>query len=218
VTGAGKTTITSLLLRLYEATSGRVLVDGIDVRERDPVELRRRFGLVLQDVFLFAGSVEDNIRLGDQAVGRDRVEAAAAAAGADRFISRLPGGYAADVRERGSALSSGQRQLLSVARALARDPAILILDEATSSVDTESERRFQGALELLLKDRTALVIAHRLSTIRKVDRILVLHHGRVVEEGPHDALIRKDGVYAKLYRLQFEGLRIAPGAGAPITG
>jgi ATP-binding cassette subfamily B protein len=218
VTGAGKTTITSLLLRLYEATSGRVIVDGVDVCERDPVSLRRRFGLVLQDVFLFAGSVEDNIRLGDPAVGRERVEAAASAAGADRFISRLPGGYAADVRERGSALSSGQRQLLSVARALARDPAILILDEATSSVDTESEQRFQGALELLLKDRTALVIAHRLSTIRKVDRILVLHHGRVVEEGPHDALIRKDGVYAKLYRLQFEGLRIAPGRGAPITG
>jgi ATP-binding cassette, subfamily B, multidrug efflux pump len=209
VTGAGKTTITSLLLRLYEATSGRVLVDGIEVRDWDPVELRRRFGLVLQDVFLFAGSVEDNIRLGDHTISRERVEAAARAAGADRFVERLPGGFAADVRERGSALSSGQRQLLSVARALARDPGILILDEATSSVDTESERRFQEALEMLLKDRTALVIAHRLSTIRKVDRILVLHHGRVIEAGPHDELIRKDGVYAKLYRLQFEGLRVA---------
>jgi len=128
VTGAGKTTITSLLLRLYEATSGRVLVDGVDVRDRDPVELRRRFGLVLQDVFLFAGSVEDNIRLGDASIGRERVEAAARAAGADRFVAGLPGGFAADVRERGSALSSGQRQLLSVARALARDPGILILD------------------------------------------------------------------------------------------
>ncbi|HEU4338815.1 MAG TPA: ABC transporter ATP-binding protein [Planctomycetota bacterium] len=209
VTGAGKTTITSLLLRLYETTSGRVLVDGIDVRERDPVDLRRRFGLVLQDVFLFAGSVEENIRLGDRTIGRERVEAAARAAGADRFVERLPGGFTADVRERGSALSSGQRQLLSVARALARDPGILILDEATSSVDTESERRFQEALDLLLKGRTALVIAHRLSTIRRVDRILVLHHGRVVEEGSHDDLIRRAGVYAKLYRLQFEGLRLA---------
>jgi ATP-binding cassette subfamily B multidrug efflux pump len=217
VTGAGKTTITSLLLRLYEATSGRVLVDGIDVRDWDPVALRRRFGLVLQDVFLFAGSVEDNIRLGDAGISRERVEAAARAAGADRFITGLPGGFAADVRERGSALSSGQRQLLSVARALARDHGILILDEATSSVDTESERRFQEALELLLKERTALVIAHRLSTIRKVDRIMVLHHGRVVEAGPHDELIRKGGVYAKLYRLQFEGLRVAPESGGPIT-
>jgi ATP-binding cassette, subfamily B, multidrug efflux pump len=209
VTGAGKTTITSLLLRLYEATSGRVLVDGVDVRDRDPVELRRRFGLVLQDVFLFAGSVEDNIRLGDASIGRERVEAAARAAGADRFVAGLPGGFAADVRERGSALSSGQRQLLSVARALARDPGILILDEATSSVDTESERRFQEALEVLLKGRTALVIAHRLSTIRRVDRIFVLHHGRLAEQGPHEELMRKDGVYAKLYRLQFEGLRVA---------
>ncbi len=218
VTGAGKTTITSLFLRLYEATSGRVLVDGIDVRDRDPVEVRRRFGLVLQDVFLFAGSVEDNIRLGDRSVSRERIEAAARASGADRFIASLPGGFAADVRERGSALSSGQRQLLSVARALARDPRILVLDEATSSVDTESERRFQEALEKLLEGRTALVIAHRLSTIRRVDRILVLHHGRLVEEGAHDALIRKDGVYAKLYRLQFEGLRVPPGSVAPITG
>jgi len=218
VTGAGKTTITSLLLRLYEATSGRVLVDGIDVRERDPVELRRRFGLVLQDVFLFAGSVEDNIRLGDRTLGRERVAAAARAAGADRFIARLPGGFEADVRERGSALSAGQRQLLSVARALAMDPGILILDEATSNVDTESERRFQEALEPLLKGRTALVIAHRLSTIRRVDRILVLHHGRVVEEGAHEELIRRDGVYAKLYRLQFEGLRLPSGPNGPITG
>jgi ATP-binding cassette subfamily B protein len=217
VTGAGKTTITSLLLRLYEAGSGRVLVDGVDVREREPVELRRRFGLVLQDVFLFAGSIEENIRLGEASIGRERVEAAAKAAGADRFISTLPGGMAADVRERGSALSSGQRQLLSVARALARNPAVLILDEATSNVDTESERRFQEALEVLWKDRTALVIAHRLSTIRKVDRILVLHHGRVVEEGAHEELIRKGGVYAKLYRLQFEGLRV-PGTVRPITG
>ena len=214
VTGAGKTTITSLLLRLYETTEGRISVDGIDVRDRDPVELRRRFGLVLQDVFLFAGSVEDNIRLGDRAISRETVESAARAAGADRFVSRLPGGFAADVRERGSALSSGQRQLLSVARALARNPGILILDEATSNVDTESERRFQEALEVLLKDRTALIIAHRLSTIRRVDRILVLHHGRLVEEGGHDELIRKGGVYAKLYRLQFEGLRVA--ASAPI--
>ncbi|HKS16084.1 MAG TPA: ATP-binding cassette domain-containing protein, partial [Planctomycetota bacterium] len=157
-------------------------------------------------------------RLGDRTLGRKRVEAVAKAAGADRFIERLPGGFAADVRERGSALSAGQRQLLSVARALARDPGILILDEATSSVDTESERRFQAALDPLLKDRTALVIAHRLSTIRRVDRILVLHHGRVVEEGAHDALIRQDGVYAKLYRLQFEGLRVPPGPVAPITG
>ncbi|HEY3226265.1 MAG TPA: ABC transporter ATP-binding protein [Planctomycetota bacterium] len=218
VTGAGKTTITSLLLRLYEGNSGRVLVDGVDVRSRDPVELRRRFGLVLQDIFLFAGSVEDNIRLGDRTMARERVEAAARAAGADRFISRLPGGFASEVRERGSALSTGERQLLSVARALAADPGILILDEATSSVDTESEMLFQEALDRLLAGRTALVIAHRLSTIRRVDRILVLHHGRLAEVGTHEELLRKGGVYAKLYRLQFEGLRVPSRPRAPITG
>jgi ATP-binding cassette subfamily B protein len=208
VTGAGKTTVTSLLLRLYDVTSGRILVDGVDIRTRDPVELRRRFGLVLQDVFLFAGTVEENIRLGDRTIPRSRVEEAATAAGADRFLRRLPKGLDTDVRERGTALSAGERQLLSFARALAVDPGILILDEATSNVDTESEHLIQRSLEKLLEGRTSLIIAHRLSTIRHVDRILVLHHGRVVEEGAHEELLRRKGVYGKLYRLQFEGLGV----------
>ncbi|MBI4563196.1 MAG: ABC transporter ATP-binding protein [Planctomycetes bacterium] len=206
ITGAGKTTIANLLLRLYDVAGGRILVDGVDVRERDPLELRRRFGLVLQDVFLFAGSVEDNIRLGDGNIDRARIEAASRATGADRFVGRLPRGYATDVRERGSALSAGERQLLAFTRALAFDPAILILDEATSSVDSESEALIQEALRKLLAGRTSLVIAHRLSTIRHVDRILVIHHGRIAESGTHEELLRKGELYSKLYRLQFEGI------------
>lgn len=209
VTGAGKTTITNLLLRLYDVTGGRILVDGIDVRAHDPEALRRRFALVLQDVFLFAGSVEENLRLGERNLPRERIEEAVRAAGADRFVARLPKGLETEVRERGTALSSGERQLLSVARALAFDRPILILDEATSNVDSESEAALQVSLDRLLKGRTALVVAHRLSTIRRVDRILVLHHGRLAEEGSHDQLMRLGGLYARLCRLQFEAS--APG-------
>jgi ABC-type multidrug transport system fused ATPase/permease subunit len=162
-------------------------------------------GLVLQDVFLFGGTVEENIRLGEPGIGRDRVEAAARAVNADRFIARLPKGYEQPVLERGAALSSGERQLLSFARALAFDPRILVLDEATSSVDAETERLIQDALDRLLQGRTSLVVAHRLSTIRRCDRILVLHQGTLREEGTHAELLARDGLYRRLHRLQSGG-------------
>jgi ATP-binding cassette subfamily B protein len=203
VTGAGKSTIINLLLRLYDVTAGRVTIDGVDVRDYDPVSLRRRTALVLQDVHLFSGTVKENIALGD-GMAAERVAAAAHAANA-KFIEKLPKGYDTPVGERGVSLSTGERQLLSFARALAVDPRILILDEATSSVDSESESLIQDALGKLLKGRTSIVIAHRLSTIRNADRILVLHHGKIAEQGNHDELLAKDGLYAKLHRLQFQG-------------
>lgn len=201
ITGAGKTTLVNLLLRLYDVTAGRILVDGIDVREQDPRELRRRFGLVLQDVFLFSGTVKENLRLGEDLPG-ERLEAAARAVQADRFIDRLPQKWETPLRERGRALSTGERQILSVARALAFDPSILVLDEATSSVDAETDALLQEALRRLLEGRTALVVAHRLSTVRNADRILVLHHGRLREEGTHEELIRREGLYRMFCRLQ----------------
>jgi ATP-binding cassette subfamily B multidrug efflux pump len=203
-TGSGKTTIIKLLERLYDVQRGRVLVDGVDVREWEPRALRRRTAVVLQDVFLFNGSVADNLTLGRLDISRERLEAAARHVNADGFIRRL-GGYDAEVRERGSNLSGGQRQLLAFARALAHDPAILILDEATSSVDPETEWLVQDALEKLLAGRTAVVIAHRLSTIEASDRIIVLHKGELRESGTHDELLARDGIYAKLYRLQYAG-------------
>jgi ATP-binding cassette subfamily B multidrug efflux pump len=205
-TGSGKTTLIKLLDRLYDVQRGRILVDGIDVRDWDPTVLRRRIAVVLQDVFLFSGPVEANITLGRADISRATVEAAAAHVNADRFIRRL-GGYEALVRERGSNLSGGQRQLLAFARALAHDPAILVLDEATSSVDPETEWLIQDALAKLLEGRTALVIAHRLSTIENADRILVLHKGELREEGTHRALLARDGIYARLYRMQYAGER-----------
>jgi ABC-type multidrug transport system fused ATPase/permease subunit len=205
LTGSGKTTIINLLQRFYDPVRGAVRVDGRDLRELRLRELRRRMGLVLQDVFLFSGTVEDNLRLGDAAIGRERMEAAARAANADRLIARLPKGYATEVLERGTALSTGERQLLSFARALAFDPRILILDEATSSVDAETEKLIEEGIARLLKGRTSILIAHRLSTIRRVDRILVLHKGRVREEGSHAELLARDGLYARLYRLQQAG-------------
>jgi ATP-binding cassette subfamily B multidrug efflux pump len=201
-TGSGKTTIIKLLDRLYDVQRGRVLVDGVDVRHWDLGALRRRTAVVLQDVFLFNGSVADNVTLGRSDIGRERVEAAARAVNADGFVRRL-GGYDAEVRERGSNLSGGQRQLLAFARALAHDPAILILDEATSSVDTETEWLIQDALEKLLAGRTAVVIAHRLSTIESADRILVVHKNELREEGTHAELLARGGIYARLYRLQY---------------
>ncbi len=203
-TGAGKTTIVRLLIRLYDVQSGAIRLDGVDVRDVRLEELRRRVGVVLQDHFLFAGSVADNIGLQDPDISRERIVAAARAVRAHDFISKLPGGYDADIRERGGNLSVGQKQLLSFARALAFDPPILVLDEATASVDSRTEMQIQEAMRTLMTGRTSLVIAHRLSTIRESDRILVLHKGTVREQGTHAELIEEDGIYATLHRLQFQ--------------
>jgi ATP-binding cassette subfamily B protein len=203
VTGAGKSTIARLLNRSYDVARGKVLVGGLDVSEWDPTALRRRVGLVLQDVFLFTGSVEANLRMGaDGAIGRDALERAAALANARGFIESLPGGFGYGIKERGANLSQGQRQLLAIARALVYNPAVLVLDEATSSVDPESEALVQDAMERLVQERTSLVIAHRLSTVQRADHVLVLHRGRVSEEGTHAELLRRDGLYSRLYELQ----------------
>jgi ATP-binding cassette subfamily B protein len=202
-TGSGKTTIISLLLRFYDIQEGAILVDGVDIRDVDPHELRRRVGLVLQDVFLFAGSIEENLTLGDPARSTAEVERASQLVGADRFIDRLPETYGYDVGERGGTLSQGQRQLLAFVRALVYDPAILVLDEATSSVDTETEEAVQHAVEVLMEGRSAVVIAHRLSTIQHADQILVMHRGQVRERGTHQELLAQGGLYRRLYELQF---------------
>jgi ATP-binding cassette subfamily B protein len=201
-TGSGKTTITKLLARFYDVDSGRILVDGVDVRDWELGKLRSRIGMVQQDVFLFTDTVESNLRLWNDAVTKERIVAAAHQVHADRLIERLGQGYAEPVRERGNNFSTGERQLLAFARALAHDPEILVLDEATSSVDTETEALIQDALEKLQAERTSLVIAHRLSTIERADRILVLHHGELREQGTHGELMDRNGLYAKLYRLQ----------------
>jgi ABC-type multidrug transport system fused ATPase/permease subunit len=202
-TGAGKTTILSLLLGFYRPTRGRILVDGRDVATLDPRSLRRRFGTVLQDVFLFSGDVEWNVRLGDPSLDGDRVREALEASRAWSFVEKLPQTLRERLGERGRTLSVGQRQLLSFARALAIDPDLLLLDEATSSVDSETEAKVQEAIEVLVKDRTCLIVAHRLSTVRDADRILVFHQGRLREEGDHDQLVRRAGIYARLVELQF---------------
>jgi len=202
-TGGGKTSIISALCRFYDIERGAILIDGVDIREWDKQALRRQLGLVLQDVFLFSGDIAENITLGDARVSEARMREAARRAQIAPFIERLPGGYQDEVQERGSTLSQGQRQLLSFARALAFDPRILILDEATSSVDTETELLIQAALEELLKERTALIIAHRLSTIKSADRILVVHKGEIWEQGSHEELLAQGGLYARLYDLQY---------------
>jgi ATP-binding cassette, subfamily B, multidrug efflux pump len=209
-TGAGKTTIIKLLNRFYDVQRGRVLVDGIDVRDWDLHALRRCIGAVAQDVFLFSGSVADNITLGRSDINRDTVRRAAATVNADRFIERLSSNYDERVRERGSNFSTGQRQLLSFARALAYNPTILVLDEATSSVDTETEVLIQDALEKLMRNRTAVVIAHRLSTIEHSDRIIVMHHGQIREIGSHQELLTLGGLYARLHALQTRGREFVP--------
>lgn len=202
-TGAGKTSIVSALFRFYEIDRGRILVDGVDIRQWNKQALRRHLGLVLQDVFLFSGDVATNITLGDPRISEERLREAARRAQIAPFIERLPARYRQEVHERGATFSQGQRQLLSFARALAFDPKILVLDEATSSVDTRTELLIQEALKELLRDRTALVIAHRLSTIKNVDRILVIHKGEIWEEGTHESLLARDGIYARLYELQY---------------
>jgi len=199
-TGAGKSTMTNLILRFYDVQRGRVLIDGIDVRELDLSALRRRIGIVLQDVFLFTGTVRDNISLHND-ISQEKMKRLAEEVGAD-FIEQLPGQYDAEVKERGLSLSLGQRQLLSFARALAVDPDMLILDEATASVDTETEANIQRILSKAGKDRTMVIIAHRLSTVKNADRILVLHKGRLEESGTHEELLEKKGLYYKLYQYQ----------------
>ena len=213
-TGAGKTTLISLLSRFYDVDRGHIAVDGVDLRLWDPAQLRQRIAVVLQDVFLFSGSVADNIRLWDGLVSDQAMKEAAHRVLATDFIESMPDGFATILNERGQSISSGQRQLLSFARALARNPEILVLDEATSSVDPHTEHQIQIALAKLIEDRTALIIAHRLSTIQNCNRILVLHKGELVEEGSHVQLLAREGIYFKLYQLQFQdqlyGRRSAP--------
>ena len=203
-TGSGKTTTIKLLNRSYDIERGSIKVGGVDVRDWDLRALRRHIGVVLQDVFLFSGDVRANLALGDPSIPLERIEAAARVANADSFIRRLPDGYAAHVRERGSNFSGGQRQLLALARVLVYQPEILVMDEATSSIDSETEALIQDALEKIMRDRTCLLIAHRLSTIRNADRIIVLHHGEVREMGTHAELMETRGIYHRLYQLQYE--------------
>lgn len=212
-TGSGKTTITNLLMRFYDVQKGRILLDGVDIKDWDLHDLRSNFAVVLQDVFLFSGSIENNIRLGNEAIGRDRIEWAAREVHADEFIRKIDGGYDSLVRERGAGLSVGQKQLISFARALAFDPTILILDEATSSIDTETEQLIQQAVGRVMENRTSLVVAHRLSTVQKCDRIIVMHHGELREIGTHNELLGLRGLYWRLYQLQYSEEKLHPHAG-----
>ncbi len=207
-TGAGKTTIISLLLRFYDVQKGAIRIDGVDIRDMDLNDLRRRYGVVLQDPFLFSGTVADNIRLGSRWIQDDAVENAAEQVNVADFIRSLPGGFAEEVRERGSTLSTGQKQLISFARALAHNPKILILDEATSSVDTETEFRVREALTRMVEGRTSIIIAHRLSTIQRANTIIVMHKGQVREIGSHQQLLAQRGIYWKLYQLQYKDQEI----------
>jgi len=207
-TGAGKTTLISLLLRFYDVQRGAIRIDGVDIKRMDLNDLRRRFGVVLQDPFLFSGTVGGNIRLGSDWIDDRDVERAAEEVNLADFIRTLPGGFAEEVRERGSTLSTGQKQLISFARALAHNPQVLILDEATSSVDTETEFRVRDALSHMVQGRTSLIIAHRLSTIQRADKIIVMHKGKVREMGTHQQLLANRGVYYKLYQLQYKDQEI----------
>ena len=203
-TGAGKSSIINLLSRFYDINRGTIEVDGVDVHEYELGYLRRNIGVVLQDVFLFSDTIENNITLGDKRISREKMIEAAKLVGVHEFIERLPGGYAYNVMERGSTLSVGQRQLISFVRAMVQDPKIIVLDEATSSVDTETEEMIQNAISKLMKGRTAIVIAHRLSTIQKAHNIIVVDKGQIVEQGNHEALLQREGTYANLYRMQYK--------------
>jgi ABC-type multidrug transport system, ATPase and permease components len=203
-TGAGKTTIINLLSRFYDIQQGEILIDGINIQHVHPQALRKHIAVVLQDVFLFSGDIQNNIHLGDETISQDRVKAAARMVGANRFIEALPDAYSAEVKERGATLSVGQKQLLSFARALAFNPRILVLDEATSSVDTETELLIQQAIKKMLVGRTSIVIAHRLSTIQSADKIIVLHKGEIREMGNHQEFLALNGIYRKLYELQYK--------------
>jgi ATP-binding cassette subfamily B protein len=201
-TGSGKSSIMNLLFRFYDPRAGRITIDGMDITEIPRQHLRQHMGIVLQDPFLFTGTIASNVSLGDESITRDRVEKALRDVGADRLLGHLPNGWDEPVLEKGSTLSAGQRQLISFARALAFDPAILVLDEATSSIDTETEAVIQEALEVLKRGRTTFIIAHRLSTIRNADLILVLDRGVIVERGTHDELMALRGRYYHMYQLQ----------------
>ncbi len=203
-TGAGKTTLTSLMMRFYDVTSGQILVDGLDLREHDLTKLRQHFAVVLQDPFLFTGTIAENIRLSNDAITEEALRAAARDVNVLDFIESLPGGFDEPVRERGSSLSTGQKQLINFARALAYNPHILILDEATSSVDTDTELRIRGALDRMVEGRTSVLIAHRLSTVQRADAILVMHKGQLREIGSHQELLAQRGLYWKLYQLQYK--------------
>jgi ATP-binding cassette subfamily B protein len=216
-TGAGKTTLISLLLRFYDVQKGAVRIDGVDVKDMDLADLRSRFGVVLQDPFLFSGTIGGNIRLGTKRIRDEDVEQAAEDVNLTDFIRALPKGFDEEVRERGSTLSTGQKQLISFARALAHEPKILILDEATSSVDTETEFRVRDALNRMVEGRTSLIIAHRLSTVQRADKIIVMHKGQVREMGTHQQLLAQRGIYFKLYQLQYKDQELSSGQASPTS-
>ncbi|HVB99268.1 MAG TPA: ABC transporter ATP-binding protein [Candidatus Dormibacteraeota bacterium] len=221
-TGAGKTTLIQLLLRFYEIQRGEILLDGVDIRDMDPIDLRRHFGVVLQDPFLFTGTIESNVRLGTEGIDAGHVEKALREVGLGRWIDGLPEGIRTPVSERGATFSVGQRQLISFARALAHRPEILILDEATSSVDTQTELLIREALERMFSGRTSIVIAHRLSTVQRASRILVMHKSRLREQGTHRELLALGGIYSRLYQLQYRDQELrsipaGPGLGEPLT-
>jgi ATP-binding cassette, subfamily B, multidrug efflux pump len=216
-TGAGKTSIINLMTRFYDIQKGNIFVDGVDIRHVRTADLRKHIAIVLQDVFLFSGDIRNNITLGDDGIPEERIREVCEAVGADRFIDRLPGRFDEPVRERGATLSVGQKQLLSFARALAFDPKILILDEATSSVDTETELLIQQAIQRMLSGRTSIVIAHRLSTVQRADKIIVMHKGQIREIGKHHELLAQQGIYYRLYQLQYqEQTAGAVDRGAPV--
>jgi ABC-type multidrug transport system fused ATPase/permease subunit len=203
-TGAGKSSIMNLLCRFYDAQKGEITVDGINIKDIKQSELRKNIGLVVQDIFLFSDSISNNISLNNNSIPESRIKEAASIIGIDNFISKLPLGYGQNVKERGVTLSQGERQLITFARALAYDPKILILDEATSSVDTHSEILIQNAIDKLMDGRTSIIIAHRLSTIQKCDKIIVMHKGEIRETGTHQQLLELGGIYTKLYQLQYK--------------